>query len=160
MSKGNNLGIPTCVPAGDLLLTSDAYSHVVGEAVRSEVCDFCLRRPGIYAEMMPVATLRRCSRCQVRWLGVQRGGGRRSFAPLVGFLLRIQAKLGKRRRGLRLSYFFHIRLLLTTFSVRPCKATFSSDRTRNYWALKMFIVFRSYTSVSYSKLQCAVYWYT
>lgn len=56
-----------CCGAGDLLMTSQVYSHVVGEGVRTEVCDYCLARPGVYAEMESVSTLRRCSRCQVTY---------------------------------------------------------------------------------------------
>ena len=53
---------------GDLVLSSEVYSHVVNGKVRSEVCDHCLIRPGIYSEIQPVSILRRCSSCQVLYV--------------------------------------------------------------------------------------------
>jgi len=49
---------------GDLVLSSEVYSHVVTGALRAEVCDWCLHRPGNYNNT-GVQDLKRCGSCKV-----------------------------------------------------------------------------------------------
>ncbi len=71
---------------GDLVLSSEVYSHVVNGKVRSEVCDHCLIRPGIYSEIQPVSILRRCSSCQVLYISSARYDIKKiSLVQIVGF---------------------------------------------------------------------------